>query len=281
MLEDEKTDNTGNIPRNYSGPLLAAIAVALLAALGSLIWSFTLSSRLSGQQSELADAKQQNVNLQAELRETDARLKVATEELGNSLGLTQKQMETRAQEILQREQADAQRLSNAQKKTAQQVTDVSSAVSNVQTDVGGIKTNVAKTQSDLADAVTQLTSMKGDLSEHSSLIARNHDELEILKHKGDRTYYEFTLTKGQSKPVGTVSLMLKRADPRKNNFNLEVTSDDKTVLKNNRGLDEPLQFYSGKDPLLFEIVVNSVNSKNQVTGYLAVPKSAPVPATVQ
>jgi hypothetical protein len=81
--------------------------------------------------------------------------------------------------------------------------------------------------------------------------------------------------------VGTVSLMLKRADPRKNNFNLEVTSDDKTVLKNNRGLDEPLQFYSGKDPLLFEIVVNSVNSKNQVTGYLAVPKSAPVPATVQ
>ena len=281
MLEDEKTDNTGNIPRNYSGALLAAIAVALLAALGGLIWSFTLNSRLSGQQSELADAKQQNVNLQAELRETDARLKVATEELGNSLGLTQKQMEARAQEIIQREQADAARLSNAQKKTAQQVTDVSSQVSNVQTDVGGIKTNVAKTQSDLADTVNQLTSMKGDLSDHSSLIARNHDELEILKHKGDRTYYEFTLTKGKNKPVGTVSLLLKKADPKRNNFNLEVTSDDKTVMKNNRGLDEPLQFYSGKDPLLFEIVVNAVNSKNQVTGYLAVPKNAPAPATVQ
>ncbi len=278
MMDDDRTEN---IPRNYSGALLAAIAVALLAALGSLIWSFTLSSRLSGQQSELADAKQQNVNLQAELRETDARLKVATEELGNSLGLTQKQMEARAQEILQREQADAQRLSNAQKKTAQQVNEVSGQVSSVQTDVGGIKTNVAKTQSDLADAVTQLMSMKGDLSEHSSLIARNHDELEILKHKGDRTYYEFTLTKGSRKPVGTVSLLLKRADPKKNIFNLEVTSDDKTVAKNNRGLDEPLQFYSGKEPLLFEIVINAVNSKNQVTGYLAVPTSAPVPATVQ
>jgi hypothetical protein len=46
-------------------------------------------------------------------------------------------------------------------------------------------------------------------------------------------------------------------------------------------LDEPLQFYSGKDPLLFEIVVNAVNSKNQVTGYLAVPTSAPAPPTVQ
>jgi hypothetical protein len=151
----------------------------------------------------------------------------------------------------------------------------------VQTDVGGVKTDVAKTQSDLATTIAQLTSMKGDLSDHSSLIARNHDELEILKHKGDRTYYEFTLTKGQSKPVGTVSLLLKKADPRKNNFNLEVTSDDKTVMKNNRGLDEPLQFYSGKDPLLFEIVVNAVNSKNQVTGYLAAPKNAPAPPTVQ
>ena len=270
-----------NVPRNYSGALLAAIAVALVAALGGLIWSFTLNSRLSSQQTELADAKQQNVNLEARMRETDARLKVATEELGSSLGLTQKQMETRAQEILTREQTDAQRLSTAQRKTAQQLNEVSGDVSTVKTDVGGIKTNVAKTLSDLADAVTQLTSMKGDLSEHSSLIARNHDELEILKHKGDRTYYEFTLTKGVKKPVGTVSLLLKRADPKKNNFNLEVTSDDKTVLKNNRGLDEPLQFYSGKDPLLFEIVVNAVNSKNQVTGYLAVPKNAPAPPTVQ
>ena len=221
MLDDDRTEN---IPRNYSNALLAAIAVALVCALGGLIWSYTLSSRLSTQQSELADAKQHNLNLEAKLRENDARLKVATEELGNSLGLTQKQMESRAQDILAREQADATRLSNAQKKTAQQVNEVSGEVTSVQTDVGGIKTNVAKAQSDLADTVTQLMSMKGDLSQHSSLIARNHDELDILKHKGDRTYYEFTLTRGQSKPVGTVSLLLKSANPKKNNFNLEVTS---------------------------------------------------------
>jgi hypothetical protein len=151
----------------------------------------------------------------------------------------------------------------------------------VKTDVGGVKSDVAKTQSDLASAVAQLTSMKGDLSGHSSLIARNHDELEILKHRGDRDIYEFTLTKGQKKPVGTVSMELKKADPKKNTFNLEVISDDKSVPKNNRGVNEPLQFYSGKDPLLFEIVVNSINSKNQVTGYLSTPKNAPVPPTAQ
>jgi len=270
-----------NTPRTYSGALLAAIAVALLGAVGGLIWSATLSSRLSTQQVELTDAKQQNVKLAAELRETDARLQVATDELGKSLGLTQKQLDVRAQEIIRREEADSKRLESAQQQTAQQVTAVSSEVSNVKTDVGGVKTDVAKTQSDLANAISKLTSMQGDLNGHSSLIARNHDELETLKHKGDRTYYEFTLTKGQKKPVGTVSLELKRSDSKKSKFTLMVYSDDKSYEKKDRNLNEPLQFYSGKDPQLFEIVVNSVSAKNTVTGYLSVPKNAPAPTIAQ
>jgi hypothetical protein len=276
MSEEEEVDR---IPRNYSGALLAVIAVALLAALGGLIWSYTLGSRLTSQQTQLAEAKQQNLKLEAELRGTDARLNVATDALKTSLGLTQKQLDTRAQQIIQREQADSRRLESAEKQTAQQVTDVTSAVTDVKTDVGGVKTDVAKTQSDLAETVTQLTSMKGDLSGHSSLIARNHDELEVLKHKGDRNYYEFTLTKGQKKPVGTVSLELKRADSKRSKFTLVVYSDDKQYEKKDRNLNEPLQFYSGKDPLLFEIVVNSVGVKNStITGYLTTPKSAPGPA---
>ena len=92
---------------------------------------------------------------------------------------------------------------------------MSSDVSTVKTDVGGVKTDLTKTQGDLATAVSQLQSMKGDLDNHSSLIARNAGELEVLKHKGDRNYYEFTLSKGQKKPVGTVSLELKKADRRR------------------------------------------------------------------
>jgi len=263
---------------------LAAIAVALLAGVGGLIWSYTLSGRLSTQQADLADAKQQNVKLAAELRETDARLKVATQELGQSLGLTQKQMDARAEEIIRREaaqEANSQRLETAQKQTAQQVSSVSNEVSNVKSDVGGVKTDVAKTQNELANTISQLTSMRGDLSDHSSLIARNHDELELLKHKGDRNYYEFTLVKGQRKPVGTVSMELKKADNKKSRFTLMVYSDDRTYEKKDRNLNEPLQFYSGKTPMLFEIVVNSVSAKNTVTGYLSTPKGAPAPVTAQ
>jgi chromosome segregation ATPase len=273
------SDEVEQVPRSYSGALLGAIAIALLLAIGGLIWSATINGKVTAQQTELADAKQQNVNLKAELRETNARLEVATDELKTSLGLTQKQLDARAAELAarqQREEANSQVLASAQKQTAQQVTAVSSAVTDVKTDVGGVKTDVAKTQSELADAVSQLTSMKGDLSGHSSLIARNHDELEILKHKGDRNYYEFTLTKGQKKPVGTVSLELKKADSKRNRFTLVVYSDDKEYEKKDRSLNEPLQFYSGKDPGLFEIVVNSVGTKNStITGYLSTPKGAP------
>jgi hypothetical protein len=268
-------------PRTYSGAILGVLGVALVAALGGLIWTYTLSTRTATQATELADARQENVKLAAELRETNARLQVTTDELGKSLGLTQKEMDARAQEIIVREEADAKRLDSAQKQTAQQVNAVASDVSSVKTDVGGVKTDLGKTQTDLATTISQLQAVKGDLSSTNSVIARNHDELVLLEHKGDRNFYEFTLTKGQKKPVGTVSLVLKKADPKKNTFNLDVISDDKTVPKNNRGLDEPLQFYSGKDPMLFEIVINAVNSKNQVTGYLTTPKGAPTPPTAQ
>jgi hypothetical protein len=270
-------------PRSYSGALLAAIAIALLAGAGGLVWAWSLSGSLANQQKQIDAANEQIKTQASELRETKAHLNVATEELGQSMGLTQKQMDAKAQEIIAREErdeADAKRLASAQSQTAKAVSGLSTDVSGVKTDVGGVRTDLSKTRSDLDTAISQLTSMKGDLSDHSSLIARNHSELEVLKHKGDRNYYEFTLTKNQKKPVGTVTLVLTKADPKKNTFNLTVVSDDKPVPKNNKGINEPLQFYSGKDPLLFEVVINAVNSKNQVNGYLSVPKNAPAPPTL-
>lgn len=270
-------------PRSYSGALLAAIAVSMLFGLGGIFWSYTLSTRLAAQQQALTNASAQNTKLSTALQETDARLNVATDELKASLGLTQKQLDTRSAAIQVREvrgERTTARLATAQQQTEGQVAAVSSAVTGVQTDVGGVKTDVAKTQSDLADTNNRLTSMKGDLNGHSSLIARNSDELEILKHKGDRNYYSFTLVKGMKKPVGTVSLELKKADSKRSRYTISVYSDDKQYEKKDKSLNEPLQFYSGKDPMLYEIVVNNVSAKNTVTGYLSSPKGAPVPVVI-
>jgi chromosome segregation ATPase len=279
-MTEETVEGT---PKTYSGALLAAIAVAMLLGLGGIIWSFTLNGKVAAQQQALADSVAQNAKLTAALQSTDARLNVATDTLKTSLGVTQKQLDTRSAELQVREargEQTAARLATQQQQTAGQVAAVSSAVTDVQTDVGGVKTDVAKNKSDLADTNTQLTSMRGDLNGHSSLIARNGAELEILKHKGDRNYYEFTLVKGLKKQVGTVSLVLNRADSKRSRYTVTVFSDDKQYEKKDKSLNEPLQFYSGKEPLLFEIVVNNVSAKNTVTGYLSSPKGAPEPTVI-
>ncbi len=272
-MRDEIVETT---PRSYSGALLAAVAVAMLLGIGGMIWSYTLSTKIAAQQQAMSDSAAQNTRLAAALQDTNARLNVATDELKTSLGLTQKQLDTRSAALQIREVRGEQttaRLATAQKQTAGQV-------AAVQTDVGGVKTDVAKTQSDLVETNNQMMSMKGDLNGHSTLIARNADELEILKHKGDRNYYEFTLVKGQKKQVGTVSLVLKKADSKRSKFTLGVFSDDKQYEKKDKSLNEPLQFYSGKEPMLYEIVVNNVSAKNTVTGYLSTPKGAPAPAVI-
>ncbi|MGO9335982.1 MAG: hypothetical protein ACLPY1_00600 [Terracidiphilus sp.] len=279
-MKEEIVEET---PRTNSGALLAAIAVAILLGLGGLIWSYTLSSKLAIQQQALADAAAQNSKLAAAEQDTDARLNAATDQLKASLGVTQKQLDTRAAALQVREARGEQttaRLATEQQQTNGQVAAVSSAVTDVQTDVGGVKTDVAKTKSDLAETNNQLTSMKGDLNGHSTLIARNGEELEVLKHKGDRNYYQFTLVRGVKKQVGTVTLELNRADSKRSKYTLTVFSDDKQYEKKDKSLNEPLQFFSGKDPLLFEIVVNNVSAKNTVTGYLSSPKGAPEPTVV-
>jgi len=75
----------------------------------------------------------------------------------------------------------------------------------------------------------------------------------------------------QSTRVGDVSIELKKADPKKNRFTIQITADDKTVEKKDRTVNEPIQFYTSKARQPYEIVVNSVK-KDTIAGYLATPK---------
>jgi hypothetical protein len=231
--------------------LIALSVVALLAALGSLGWSLGLQNHLEVAERDLQTANTTNTQLSEKIEDTNERLKAQGQALAQSVGLTQKQVGA-----------------------------VQTDVSAVKTDVGGVKTDVASTQADLQQTKTQLTRVMGDAGVMSGLIATNHDELEELKHKGDRNYYEFTLHKGGgAQTVGTVKLDLKKVDVKRSKYTLTVSSDDKNIEKKDKNLDEPVQFYSGKSPMLFELVVNSI-AKNTVSGYLSTPKSAPTPMTM-
>src|ERR1700677_1690562 len=281
--KDESTTHDTYVEHKPATWLVGVAVAALIVALGGLAWSFTLQSHLTDAESKLSAATAQNAALSEKIDDTNERMKAQGQALAQSVGLTQKQLEDKSDELVATEQREAiqtQRLAREQKATAQQVGAVQTDVSSVKTDVGGVKTDVATTQADLAQTKQQLTRVMGDAGVMSGLIATNHDELEELKHKGDRNYYEFTLSKGAgAQNVGTIKLQLKKVDAKKSKYTLEVSSDDKNIEKKDKNLDEPVQFYSGKSPALFEVVVNNIN-KNQVTGYLSTPKSAPAPISV-
>ncbi len=259
----------------YTALLPFAVALALLCALGALVWAGVLQNRLSHAEAQRAAM---DTAWQQRLAASDARSRAASDALGKRLGLTQTQMDARAQAILARQQADTARLSTSQKEAEQRLdADVSSVktdVGSVRTDVGGVKTDLGATKADLADTKSQLQRTVGDAGVMSGLIARNHDELEQLKHRGDRTYYEFNLQKNaQPTLLSSIKLQLKKADAKKGRYTLSVNADDRLIEKKDKTVDEPVQFYSGKTPALFEIVVNTV-TKNNVAGYLSVPKGS-------
>lgn len=216
---------------------------------------------------------------QAQVKELQNRMQTAEgeeETLARQAGMTKKELLQRTSQIQAEQKASAARLEEEQKAS---ITAVNGDISGVKTDVGGVKTDLGATKADLEATKAKLSTAVGDLTGQSELIATTRSDLEVLKHKGDRNYYEFTLLKGaKPQPVSTVSLQLKKMDPKKGKFTLNVTSDDKTLEKKDRNIAEPIQFYSGRDHLLFELVVWTVD-KNKATGYLSTPKSAPVPVT--
>ena len=202
-----------------------------------------------------------------------------SETLAQQLGMTKKELATRASQLQHEQQAAAARLAAQAEQEKKDVSAVSGEVGNVKTDVGGVKTDVAATKASLEATISKLQGTIGDLGVQSGLIANTRSDLEALKHKGDRQYYEFALLKG-AKPqaFSTVALQLKKTDPKRGKYTLNVTADDKTLEKKDKNQSEPVQFYTGREHMLYELVVWSVD-KNKVTGYLSTPKNAPMPVT--
>ncbi len=179
--------------------------------------------------------------------------------------------ETRAQLVAAQQQAE-QQLTSDISKVRDQATTVDNRVSQVSSDVTGVKSDVATTRSQLEKTVADLKRATGEIDGHSVLIATNEKELSALKALGERNFVEFTIHKQKkSQKVGDVSILLKNADPKKNRYTIELTADDKTTEKKDRGVNEPVQFMTSKAKQPYELVVNDVK-KDTIAGYLSIPK---------
>jgi chromosome segregation ATPase len=251
------------------------LILAIIFVAGSVYGYVATQQKVTKLTADLGSSQAQVSELQKRMQSAEAE----EETLGQKLGMTKKELAQRAAELQAQEKATESRLEDEQKANQQQIGQVSGELAGVKTDVGGVKTDAANTRSDLDATKQKLQGAIGDLGVQSGLIAHTRDDLEVLKHKGDRNYYEFTLLKG-AKPqaVATVSLQLKKTDEKRGRYTMNVTADDRTIEKRDRNVAEPIQFYSGRDHMLFELVVWTVDKK-KATGYLSTPKNAPVPVT--
>ncbi len=179
-------------------------------------------------------------------------------------------------EATKRAEQLAQELSVEQRKLQQNITQVGSqaqaSISEVKGEVGSVKSDLQMSKSQLDDTVAALKRVTGDMGLQSGLIATNGKELQALKALGDRNYFEFNIAqKKRSFKVGDILVVLKNTDTKNNRYTLDVIVDDKRVEKKDRTLNEPVQFYTSRSRLPYELVVYDIK-KDQIVGYLATPK---------
>jgi len=264
-------ENTGT-PRWIA--VLFGVLIVGLAAMG--FFGYTSQARLS---QELAKVQDQNKALAVQLAQANsslADLKGHVEVTEEKMHLTQSELaqaRSRAENIRKEQVAAAQKL-NTQLSEVQKNSE--EKIGAVATDLGGARKDIESTRNDLEATKGKLDRAQGDMGVMSGLIARNHDDLEDLKRRGDRNYYEFTIPKTKTpQRVGPVQVSLNKVDQKKSRYTLTVLVDDRSIEKRDKTAGEPVQFYvkGGRGAAPYEMVVFDVG-KNQITGYLSTPKDA-------
>jgi hypothetical protein len=265
-----------NFQQSAAAPKWVGLALAALGGISLLGlgvgWS-ALSQSKAIEQSTQATIKQQSDALTQRLSKSEdqnLQLQSDLKTVTDKLNLTQEDLAKSRKQSHAAVVAYDKKLSGLESNVNTQLATKASTddVTKLNGDVGGVKNDLDATKSRLDRAT-------GDMGVMSGLIAHNHDDLEELKRKGDRNYFEFTLTKSKTpQHVGPVQMALNKTDQKKSKYTMTVLADDRSIEKKDKTAGEPVQFYvkGGARIAPYEIVVFDVG-KNQITGYLSTPKS--------
>src|ERR1700726_4639539 len=261
---------------------IAVLFVVLFAGLAVL--AYVGHSQQARLEQDLSHQQEQNKVLSAQLEQANSRLadlKGHLEVTEQKVGMTRSELaqaRSRSESIRKEQQASDQKLTTQLSAVKQESEE---KILSVSTEVGGAKKDIESTKTDLEATKGKLDRATGDMGVMSGLIAHNRDDLEDLKRRGDRNYYEFKVSKSKTpQKVGPVQVTLNKADQKKSKYTVTVFVDDRSIEKKDKTAGEPVQFYvrgaSRMPP--YEFVVFEVG-KNQITGYLSTPKDAgPAPA---
>ncbi len=143
-----------------------------------------------------------------------------------------------------------------------------------------LQAQLADQQKELKDTQQQVeknrTDLEGNLNstrdELTGSIAKTHDELVALEKRGERSYFEFELSKSkQYQRVGPLSISLRKADTKHKSYDLSMIVDDNELSKKKVNLYEPVTIHTDSGVQPVQIVVNHI-SKDVVHGYVSAPK---------
>jgi predicted nucleic acid-binding Zn-ribbon protein len=257
-------------------PRWIAVLFAVLFA-GLLVLAYVGHSQQSRLEQDLTRQQEQNKVLSAQLEQANSRLadlKGHLEVTEQKVGMTRSELaqaRSRSESIRKEQQASDQKLTSQLSQVKQESEE---KISSVATEVGGAKKDIESTRTDLEATKGKLERATGDMGVMSGLIAHNRDDLEELRRRGDRNYYEFTVQKSKTpQRVGPVQMALNKADQKKSRYTVTVFADDRSIEKRDKTAGEPVQFYMRGATRMapYEIVVFDVG-KNQIKGYLSTPK---------
>src|ERR1700722_17251548 len=273
---EEEIDRPEISNRSVPGGVIAAVAVLGVIALVGLVMAHNASlqaqeaqqnfdSKVKAGQADFTTQLAQLQHHQAQADTSNAGLQSVLTVVTKRLRLTQNDLKKARDEAETIRTEDQQKIAevDASAKTELATKASTDDVKGVDGKVDGVRTDLSGTQNDLKMARSEL----------GTLIARNHEDVEQLRHLGERDYIEFTIdAKNKPQKVGSFVVELRGTNPTKKRYNVSLIVDDSRIERKNLPVNEPIFFHQGNDRRPLELVVNTVG-KDKVTGYISVPKA--------
>jgi hypothetical protein len=285
--ETTTTENLAGDPQEAVGrtwpfPLVFTIIVILLAGNLYFYWAtHHLEQRLDqfegSMHSDLSALRESHQSLAVATTQNLDKLRGQMEKQRGRVDRANRDGKLQAGELLRRIESEQRQREEQITRTVGEIKQVTNTTDSKVADVAGrisaMDTQASKTRSALDQNIADLKSVRGDLGVQSGLIATNAKELAALRALGDRNYIDFDIKKTRDPQlVGNISVMVRKTDPKRNQFTLAIITDDKVVEKRDRSINEPVQFYVSHGRQPYELVVNEVQ-RERIIGYLAVPKT--------
>jgi hypothetical protein len=262
------------------GWVVSAVVILAIVSIAGVGLAWNQSTKLQDFQTATGNqfkATQQDADQKISgLEQKEAQAEAATTALQSDLGVVTKRLRLTQGELKTARDEAAQIRDDAQKQIAAVDENVNGVKTELSTkasadDLNATNGNVTAVKTDLAGTKSDLSMARSELG---TLIAKNHDEIDVLRRMGERDYVEFSVS-GRNKPqkVGNVTVELRGVNLKKNQFDVALTVDDVRTEKGKRTVNEPIVFYPHGSRQADEFVVNSVG-KDKITGYVSTPKSA-------